>query len=90
MPYKYSPLLKEDLESDPLSLHLDQNIPQTILNGAPIFEEGICIGNATTYFRLNGNVLSLYVNGIVRQTWTTTPSTSSGESMGLLLTLTYA
>lgn len=28
-------------ESDPLSLHLNQSIPQTVTNGVPVFNEGI-------------------------------------------------
>lgn len=28
-------------ETDPLSLHLDQTTPQTVINGAPIFNEGL-------------------------------------------------
>ena len=30
-------------ESDPLSLHLDQTTPQTVISGAPQFNEGITI-----------------------------------------------
>jgi hypothetical protein len=32
-------------ETDPLSLHLDQTTPQHIENGAPIFDEGVTIGD---------------------------------------------
>jgi len=32
-------------ETDPLSLHLDQSTPQTVINGQPIFDEGLWIGN---------------------------------------------
>jgi hypothetical protein len=38
MPSKYSPLLSEGLESDPLSLHLDQTTPQTITGDTPILD----------------------------------------------------
>ena len=53
-------------------LKLDQTTPQTVINGKPIFDDGIAIGNATTYLSRSGNVLSLFVNGTLRQTWTTT------------------
>lgn len=61
---------------DTLYLQLDQTTPQTIINGLPIFEEGIRIGNSTTYFVLDGNDLKLYVNGTLRQTWTTVVAAS--------------
>jgi len=37
-------------ETDPLSLHLDQTTPQTIINGAPLFEDGI------RFMSLNGKL----------------------------------
>ena len=52
-------------------LKLDQTTPQTVINGLPTFEDGIRIGNSTTYFELVGNDLKLYVHGTLRQTWTT-------------------
>ena len=58
------------------ALLLDQTTPQTVVNGLPIFEDGIKIGNATTYFVLVGNDLKLYVNGTLRQTWTTVVAAS--------------
>ena len=33
-------------ESDPLSLHRDQTIPQTVSGGAPIFEDGLNMSNS--------------------------------------------
>ena len=56
---------------DTLYLKLDQTTPQTVVNGLPIFQDGVCIGNSNTYFELDGNDLKLYVHGTLRQTWTT-------------------
>jgi hypothetical protein len=30
-------------EADPLSLHLNQNTPQRVINGTPIFEEALSV-----------------------------------------------
>lgn len=38
-----TPTTLPTLETDPLSLHLDQTIGQTVINGAPQFDEGIVI-----------------------------------------------
>ena len=55
---KYDPILGEyrqkdgitgsevpSFETDPLSLHLNQTAPQTVLNGAPNFSGGLVVGN---------------------------------------------
>jgi len=44
------------------------------------------------YFVENGNVLELWWNGTMVQSWTVTPAVvdTTGQPMGLLLTLTYA
>lgn len=44
---------------------------------------------STTYFQQVGNTLYLYVNGVIRQEWTTTVVSGSGSPIGLLLALTY-
>jgi len=79
-------------ETDPLSLHLDQTTPQTIINGIPIFEEGISIRNNSWDLKpISSTELGLYVNGILVQSWevvTVVPIT--GNPIGLLLALTYA
>jgi hypothetical protein len=38
-------------ETDPLSLHLDQTTPQTVINGAPIFNAGLKISDGITFSR---------------------------------------
>ena len=58
------------------ALLLDQTTYQTVANGLPLFEDGLRIGNASTYFMLDGNDLKLYVNGTLRQTWTTVVAAS--------------
>jgi hypothetical protein len=40
-------------EADPFSLHLNQVVPQTIINGAPQFDEGIVI-KANKWVYLDG------------------------------------
>jgi hypothetical protein len=54
--------------------------------------DGIENANATTYFTFDGETVFLYVNGVVRQTWTTAVVAPdlTGQPMGLLLSLTYA
>ena len=44
---------------------------------------------ATTYFYYDSGTLYLYVNGVVRQEWTTAVIGTPGSPMGLLLALTY-
>jgi hypothetical protein len=52
--------------------------------------DGIRGANATTYFTFDGAAVSLYVNGSLRQKWTTTPVTpSAGNWMGFGL-FTYS
>lgn len=73
-------------------LKLDQITPEAIINGKPLFTEGLKIGNSTTYFYLNGDILQLYVNGVLIQTWTgatVAPVIETGQPMGLLVSLTY-
>jgi hypothetical protein len=74
-----------------LFLKLDQTTPQTVVNDAPIFEEGICFGNATTKFILNGNTAELWLNGSLVQSWTYTPVAPdlTGQPWGLLLAITH-
>lgn len=45
-----------------------------------------------TYFQENTSTgeLDLVVENVVRQSWTTAPSVSSGSPIGLLMCLTYA
>ncbi len=50
------------------------------------YEQSIRGENSTTYFTFDGSVVSLYVNNVLRQTWTT--SATTGSPMGLLLSLT--
>ncbi len=50
------------------------------------YEPSIQGENSTTYFTFDGTTVSLYVNGVVRQTWTTAPL--AGSPIGLLLSLT--
>jgi len=72
-------------------LKLDQTTPQTVVDGAPIFEDGVCFGNATTKFILNGNTAELWLNGALVQSWTYTPVASdlTGQPWGLLLAITH-
>ena len=67
----------------------DQTIYQTIENGLPLFEDGVRIGNSTTYFELDGNDLNLYVNGVLRQTWTTIPVALSPRRASLWFLMPY-
>jgi hypothetical protein len=69
------------------ALKLDQTTPQTVSNGQPVFSQGLCIGNANTYFRLNGTQVQLWVNSVLCQSWPTTGTT--GQSMGMLASITY-
>lgn len=43
----------------------------------------------TTYFIMGANTLELYVNSVLRQSWTTTPSGLSGQPIGMLAGITY-
>lgn len=53
-------------------------------------DDGILNANSSTYFTFDGSTVYLYVNGVVRQTWTTTPVSATGQPYGLLLALTQA
>jgi hypothetical protein len=47
----------------------------------------------TTYFEQVGDTLTLYVNSVARQTWTTSSGSITivaGNPVGLLLSLTYS
>ena len=69
MSNKYDPILGEyrqkdgitgadvpSFETDPLSLHLDQTTPQSVINGQPNFVNGIGIGTTPA----TGNILDIY------------------------------
>jgi hypothetical protein len=50
----------------------------------------IPIGDADTYFKwVAPDTLQLWVNGALAHSWTVAVSTTEGQPMGLLLTLTY-
>jgi len=61
---------------------IDDLDPVTFAMANPIYLD------ATTYLILEGNTVKLYVKGSLRQEWTTDVGTS-GQSIGLLLALTY-
>lgn len=42
-------------ETDPLSLHLDQTIPQTIINGMPTFGGGLLVSDKLKFTQTDGN-----------------------------------
>ena len=73
-------------------LKLDQSTPQSVENGLPIFEEGISIGNANWDLKpIDSTTLGLYINGTLIQSWTISTATpTTGNPIGLLLSLTYA
>ena len=73
-------------------LKLDQTTPQTIENGLPIFEDGISIYNANWDIKpIDSETLGLYINGSLVQSWTiSTTVVTTGNPIGLLLSLTYA
>lgn len=49
---------------------LDQSTPQTIINGRPIFEQGLAIDDSTTYFiPSGGDTLKLYLASNLVHTW---------------------
>ena len=56
--------------ADTKYLKLDQSTSQTVSSGKPLFSDGVKIGNANTYFTLNGDTLELYVNSTLVQSWT--------------------
>jgi hypothetical protein len=74
----------ETIPSTDLTGHLalDQTTPQTVQNGAPEFQNGVKIGNSTTYFVLTGNKLQLYVNSILKEEWEQAPVHATGEYIG--------
>lgn len=82
---------RSNAELDARYLKLDQTTPQTVVDGIPIFEDGICFGNGNTKLILNTNSAELWVNGTLVQSWTVTPvAGTTGSPMGMLLTLTYS
>ena len=58
------------------------------------YEPSIQNANATTYFTFDGvGTVNLYINGSIAATWYVSPPTTgsmTGQSIGLLLGLTYA
>lgn len=59
-------------ETDPLSLHLDQTTPQSVINGTPIFVGGIKpYSSGSNYFKIGGNTLAMtyYVGTTQKAKW---------------------
>ena len=76
--YKKTPVIDPTPETDPLSLHLDQTTPQTVINGSPRFSVGIKLKSpdGTWWIITIANDGSLVSN-------------KAGSPIGLLLALTY-
>jgi len=62
--YTYKPIY------DDLYLRVDQSTPQTVIDGKPIFEDGIAVYDSNSYFTMpNEDTMQLYVNSTLVHTW---------------------
>jgi len=69
------------------------NIVGDIMEGNLTFPTGtqLHFGTNDSYLQINGNVVELYVNGLLAQTWEKDPLSTpvTGNPIGLLMGLTY-
>lgn len=69
------------------------NIVGDIMEGNLTFPVGtsIKLGQIGSELKINGNVVELYVNGLLAQTWEKDPLSTpvTGNPIGLLMGLTY-
>lgn len=78
----YSPFVTTSSGSS-LYLLLDQTTPQTVINDAPIFEEGIAIGDdAKTIKKIDANTVGLYINGELIMSWNNSPDGGQYQGFG--------
>ena len=73
-------------EADARYLKLDQSSIQSVINGLPLFAEGISVGDATTYVtKVAPDTFQLWVNGALRHSWTTEVVVADSYPMGAWL-----